>query len=135
MSAERDTKDRLIALWLADRVGARFAGHIRGVTRAGLFVELDETGADGFVPVSTLGTDYFDHEESHHRLVGRSTGETYQLGMAVEVQLVEALPFAGSLRFEMESPGVFPKRPAAGRKRKLKRSNSRKKTSRGRKSA
>jgi ribonuclease R len=116
MKAERDTRDRLIALWLADRIGARFAGHIRGVTRAGLFVELDETGADGFVPISTLGTDFFEFEESHHRLVGRASGETFQLGMPVEVKLLEALPFAGSLRFEMETEGTISKRERPGRK-------------------
>ena len=130
MKAERDTKDRLIALWLADRIGARFAGHIRGVTRAGLFVELDETGADGFVPVSTLGTDYFEFEESHHRLVGRATNETFQLGMPVEVRLLEALPFAGSLRFEMESSGTKAKRSHPGRKGSAKRPGKPKRASR-----
>ena len=105
MAAERDTVDRLIAAWLADRVGARFAGHIRGVTRAGLFVELDESGADGFVPISTLGSDFYEYEEAHHRLVGRSSGEMFRLGDAVEVRLAEALPFAGSLRFELVGGG------------------------------
>jgi ribonuclease R len=108
--AERDTLDRLIAAWLVDRVGARFAGHIRGVTRAGLFVELDETGADGFVPISTLGNDYFEYHADRHRLVGRQSGETFRLGDAVEVRLVEALPFAGAMRFEMESEGHYPAR-------------------------
>ncbi len=110
MKAERDTVDRLIAAWLADRVGARFAGHIRGVTRAGLFVELDETGADGFVPISTLGKDYYEYHADHHRLAGRQSGETFRLGDAVEVRLVEALPFAGAMRFEMESEGHYPAR-------------------------
>ena len=55
MKAERETADRLIAHFLADRIGAIFDGHISGVTRAGLFVELDETGADGFVPARTIG--------------------------------------------------------------------------------
>ena len=55
MAAERDTIDRLVAHWLADRVGATFPGASPGVTRAGLFVKLDETGADGFVPMRTLG--------------------------------------------------------------------------------
>ncbi len=127
MNAERDTRDRLIALWLADRVGALFDGHVRGVTRAGLFVELDDTGADGFVPISTLGTDYFDFEETHHRLVGRSTGEVFQLGMAVEVRLVEALPFAGSLRFEMMSKGQMVAKPTASRMARTSRKQKRKK--------
>jgi ribonuclease R len=101
MAAERDTVDRLIASWLSKRVGAVFQGRIRGVTRSGLFVELLESGADGFVPISTLGSDFYEFEETHHRLVGRSTGETFRLGDALEVRLVEALPFAGSLRFEI----------------------------------
>lgn len=101
MAAERDTVDRLIASWLAERVGAHFEGRIRGVTRAGLFVELEESGADGFVPISTIGEDFYEYQETHHRLVGRKTGETFRLGDAVEVRLVEALPFAGSLRLEL----------------------------------
>ena len=59
MAAERETVDRVIAAHLADRVGAVFEARIAGVTRAGLFVRLSETGADGFVPAATLGDDYF----------------------------------------------------------------------------
>lgn len=105
MAAERETTDRLIAAHLADRVGATFEGRIAGATRAGLFVKLRETGADGFVPVSTLGQDFFHHVEEAHALVGNRSGETYQLGDAVTVRLVEAIPTAGALRFEMLSPG------------------------------
>src|SRR5262249_59908249 len=55
MTAERETADRLIAHFLADRIGATFEGRISGVTRAGLFVKLDGTGADGFVPARLIG--------------------------------------------------------------------------------
>ena len=119
MAAERDTVDRLIAFWLADRVGAHFEGRIRGVTRAGLFVELQESGADGFVPISTIGEDFYEYHEAHHRLVGRTTGETFRLGDAVEVRLVEALPYAGSLRLEL-----LRERPRAGRGGEAKRAAS-----------
>ena len=70
MAAERDTIDRYVAAYLADRIGAEFRGRITGVTRAGLFVRLDETGADGLVPISTLGSDYFLHDPDRHTLVG-----------------------------------------------------------------
>ena len=53
MAAERETNDRLIAHFLADRIGATFEGQISGVTKSGLFIKLDETGADGFVPAAT----------------------------------------------------------------------------------
>lgn len=105
MAAERETVDRLIAAHVADRIGATFDGRIAGVTRSGLFVKLKETGADGFIPVSTIGEDYFAHVEEAHALVSTRSGETYQLGDPVSVRLVEAVPTAGALRFEMLSPG------------------------------
>jgi ribonuclease R len=101
MLAERDTIDRLVAHWLADRIGARFAGRISGVTRAGLFVN----GADGFVPMSTIGADFFRYDEARHAVIGARTGEKHQLGDRVEVKLVEAAPVAGALRFQLLSEG------------------------------
>ena len=101
MAAERDTIDRLIAAHLADRIGAVFSGRIAGVTRAGLFVKLADTGADGFIPAATLGDDFFRYEETLHALVGARTGETLRLGDGVTVRLVEAAPVAGALRFEL----------------------------------
>ncbi len=105
MMAERQTIDRLIATHLADRIGAEFSGRINGVTRAGLFVSLDETGADGFIPISQLGDDYYIYDEASHSVTGEHSLETYQMGDSVEVRLVEAAPIAGALRFEMVSEG------------------------------
>ena len=105
MLAERETNDRLIAHFLADRVGASFDGRISGVTRAGLFVKLRDTGADGFVPARTIGNEYFRHDEKGHAMVGSRSGETYRLGDPVTVKLVEAAPVAGALRFELLSEG------------------------------
>lgn len=110
MMAERETTDRLIAHHLADRIGATFEGRIGGVTRAGLFVKLDETGADGFIPARTIGDDYFQYHEDRHAMIGRSSGETYRLGDTVTVRLVEAIPVAGALRFELLSEGRSGKR-------------------------
>jgi ribonuclease R len=105
MSAERETTDRLVAGFLAERVGAEFGARISGTTRAGLFVRLDDTGADGFVPAATLN-DYYRHDETLHALVGDRTGDVYRLGDTVRVRLVEAVPSAGALRFEMLSAGT-----------------------------
>jgi ribonuclease R len=114
MKAERETADRLIAHHLADRVGASFQGRISGVTRAGLFVKLDDTGADGLVPIRSLGTEYFDYDETRHALVGSRSGAMHRLGDVVDVRLVEAQPVAGALRFELLSDGQLIPR---GRKR------------------
>jgi len=118
MAAERETIDRLIAFYLSEKIGDIFEGRIAGVTRSGLFVKLHESGADGFVPASTIGADYYRYEESLHALVGNRTGETYRLGDPVSVRLVEAAPVAGALRFELLSDGKQSKNSSVGRKKK-----------------
>ncbi len=105
MVAERETNDRLIAHFLADKIGATFDGRISGVIAAGLFVKLNETGADGFIPARTIGDEYFRFDERSHAMVGSRSGETYRLGDPVKVKLVEAAPVAGALRFELLSSG------------------------------
>ena len=116
MAAERETNDRLIAHFLADRIGATFDGQISGVSKAGLFIKLNETGADGFVPAATIGNDYYRYDEATHSMRGEDTGETYRLGDKVEVKLVEAAPVAGALRFELLTKGRFTGKPGGGRK-------------------
>ncbi|TPI83368.1 ribonuclease R [Mesorhizobium sp. B2-8-9] len=101
MAAERDTVDRLIAAYLAERVNDTFDARISGVTKAGLFVQLPRYGADGFIPVSTLGGDYYIYDETARSLFGERTGKGYQLADRVEVRLVEVAPMAGAMRFEM----------------------------------
>lgn len=113
MAAERETVDRLIAHHLAGRIGEEFQGRVSGVTKSGLFVTLPDYGADGFVPISTLGTDYFIYDEAHQALSGEKTGLGYRLGDDVTVKLAEAIPLAGALRFEVISEGR--KMPAAVR--------------------
>jgi ribonuclease R len=134
MKAERETADRLIAHFLADRVGAIFDGHISGVTRAGLFVELDETGADGFIPARTIGEEYFRFEEGARAFVARSA--TYRLGDPIIVELVEAAPVAGALRFKIVSqhlgpPGRTPKKPRHSPRQQPKFARGRKSRRRG----
>jgi len=121
MKAERETADRLIAHFLADRIGATFQGRISGVTRAGLFVKLSDTGADGLIPIRTLGTEYFNYDETRHALVGTRSGAMHRLGDVVDVRLVEAAPVAGALRFELLSEGQVAPR---GRKREPGRDTS-----------
>ena len=103
MAAEREATERYVAAFLADRVGAEFEGRITGVTRFGLFIRLNETGADGLAPVSTLGDEYFIHDERLHALVGERTGARWPLGKPVTVRLKEAVPLTGGLLFEMLS--------------------------------
>ncbi|MDE2166715.1 MAG: ribonuclease R [Alphaproteobacteria bacterium] len=98
-AAERSATDRYTAAYLAERVGAEFTSRINGVTRAGLFVTLDETGADGLIPIRTLPGDYYVHDEKSHSLTGRRSRRRYVLGDRVRVRLDEANTVTGSLVF------------------------------------
>ena len=109
MAAERETVDRLIAGYLAERTGDTFDGRISGVVKAGLFVQLPSFGADGFIPVSSLDGDYYIYDETARALFGERTGKGYQLADRVEVRLLEVAPLAGNMRFEMLSePKALP---------------------------
>ncbi len=128
--AERDAKERYLTAWMAERVGAEFTARIVGVTRFGLFVALEETGAEGLIPIRTLGREYFTHDMAHHALVGRSA--RYQLGEDLRVRLSEADTITGGLVFELaDAPGAGALRGTrgkprgGGRARKGKRSKQR----------
>jgi len=99
--AERDAVDRLTAAYLSERVGASFPGKVRGVTRAGLFVALDETGADGLLPMSLLGPERYVFDERRHRLKGQRSGREFRLGDRVRVRLREADPVSGGIIFAL----------------------------------
>ncbi len=103
-AAERDALNRYVVAWLKDRIGARFAGRISGVVKFGLFVTLDNLGADGFVPMRSLAGGYYRHDPKRHRLLGPS-GQAFTLGESVEVRLVEAQPVTGGLTFEILDSG------------------------------
>lgn len=101
MLAERDVMDRFTAQYLSTNVGKDFKGKISGVTHFGLFVTLEESGADGIVPIRSLPRDFYIHDEKRHSLVGKNTGRTYRLAQPVVVRLLEADPLRGSTVFEM----------------------------------
>ncbi|MEH3100909.1 ribonuclease R family protein [Sphingomonas adhaesiva] len=101
MEAERETIDRYVAAFLAERVGEIVGARITGVTNFGFFATVDGVGGDGLMPVRDLGGEYFRYEEGARRLVGEHSGEVYAQGQRVELRLAEANPVSGALRFEL----------------------------------
>ena len=101
MVAERDTNDRYLAAYLSDRVGAEFRGRISGVQRFGLFVKLQETGADGLIPIRAIGAEYFHFDADAQTLTGSDTGVVIGIGARVLVRLVEAVPVTGGLMLDL----------------------------------
>ncbi|MGR3375812.1 ribonuclease R [Salipiger abyssi] len=101
MMAERDTNDRYLAAYLSDRIGAEFGGRISGIAKFGVFVKLDETGADGLVPIRNLGNEYFHFDRDAGTLMGADTGVIIGLGQRVRVRLTDAAPVTGGIGLEI----------------------------------
>jgi ribonuclease R len=101
MAAERDTADRYLASYLADRVGGQFTGRISGIARFGAFVKLDETGADGLLPMRAIGNEYFHFDAESQTLMGAESGLTIGIGDRVTVKLAEAVPVTGGLVLDL----------------------------------
>jgi ribonuclease R len=119
MEAERNSIDRFTAAFLSEKIGAQFEGRVTGVTRFGLFVELNDTGADGLVPMRSLPHDFYIHDERAHALIGRRFGRIFRLGAPVTVRLMEADGLTGSTLLNLvghdhgaDIPGISLKTPS-----------------------
>ncbi|KAF0676484.1 ribonuclease R [Profundibacterium mesophilum] len=101
MVAERDTNDRYLAAFLSERMGSEAVGRISGIQRFGLFVKLDETGADGLVPIGSISGEYWRHDAEAQTLTGSDSGLVLALGQKVTVRLAEATPETGGLVLQL----------------------------------
>lgn len=125
MEAERDTIDRYVAAWLSARVGEVFDTRITGVQAFGFFATIVGLGGDGLVPISTLGGEYFRHDEAAQALVGSDSGTTFASGDRLKLKLAEANPLTGALKFvlpdadagRIEARGTRPDAQTDNRKR------------------
>ncbi len=117
MTAERDTTDRYLAAFLSDRIGAELTGRISGIAKFGVFVKLDETGADAMIPIRTLGAEYFHYDPENQTLMGADSGMIIALGQRVTVKLIEAAPVTGGLIVELIKldEKIIPRGPSKGR--------------------
>ncbi|WP_421702500.1 ribonuclease R [Aliiroseovarius sp.] len=116
MMAERDTTDRYLAAYLSERVGNEFTGRINGIQRFGAFVKLDDTGADGLIPVGSIGAEYFLYDRDAQTLTGERSGLVLGIGQRVTIRLSEAIPVTGGLMLELlEVEGRSLPRPSRGK--------------------
>jgi ribonuclease R len=117
--AEREVIDRYAIAFIAHRVGEVFKTTIVGVNRFGLFIEVNDIGAQGFLPKGNLGADTFYFDSDHHRLVGRRSRKIYQLGDQVLAQLTEADILSSSLIFTIQQKLTSAETTFVNQKKKL----------------
>ena len=80
----------LKAMFLKRFLGQTFTGIISGVTKFGLFVTLNDLYVDGLVHVRSLRGDFYAYDPERHTLKGERSGETFSLGMEVNVRVAQA---------------------------------------------
>ena len=97
--AARDTQKVKMAELFASHVGESFSGVVVGVERYGLFVELDDTCAEGLVPVGALGDEWFAYDEKRLSLTGESSGRAWRCGQRVAVTVTGTNPARGQIDF------------------------------------
>jgi ribonuclease R len=117
VGAERAALERYRARLLGSRIGETFAARVSGVQRFGLFVTLSESGADGLVPIGSLPPDFYRFERARMRLTGRHSRQSFGLGDALTVRLVEADGLGGRLVFSLGDAASERPRIATTRRR------------------
>jgi ribonuclease R len=142
MLAERDTTDRYLAAYLSERVGHEFEGRISGIARFGVFIKLDESGADGLVPMRGLGNEYFHYDRDSQSLMGADSGRVITVGLRARVKLAEAVPVTGGLLLELleldgeeVTPGRSTGRPGYHKGKGKKRTSPKRAAARAKKAA
>ncbi len=85
--AEREVDDYYKAVFMSDKVGDEFEGHISGITNFGIFVELSN-GVEGMISLESL-PDYYIYNERSKTLVGETTKKVYKIGQKHKVKLIK----------------------------------------------
>ena len=101
VAAERDSIKYKQVEYLMNHIGEEFKGVITGVTDWGIYVQEQNTLADGMVRLSSIKSDFFEHEANKYRIKGQKTGKVYRLGDEVTVKLIRADKDERQLDFEL----------------------------------
>ena len=115
-NAERSSIRYKQVEFMRDRLGQIYDGVISGVTEWGFYVELNENGCEGLVPVRDLADDYYEFDEKNYRLIGRNSHRTYTLGDEVKVQVARADLERKQLDFALISDEGNPNKPLPQKK-------------------
>ena len=98
--AERDVDDMKKAQYMERFIGNTYVGKISGITRFGMFVELDNT-IEGLVHIATMKDDHYQYHEEALCLIGEHTATLYRMGDEVKVRCVAANRWKRQIDFEL----------------------------------
>ncbi|SET27091.1 ribonuclease R [Olsenella sp. KH3B4] len=102
--AARASQHIKMAELYADRIGEAFSGVVCGCERFGLFVMLDDTCAEGLLPVRALGGEWLEYDEDRMTLTGEESGRVWELGTRVRVVVTQTDIPRGRIDFALADP-------------------------------
>ncbi|HLE31521.1 MAG TPA: S1 RNA-binding domain-containing protein, partial [Bacteroidota bacterium] len=119
MEAERAGVKVMQLEYMKRHLGDEFEGIVSGVTRYGLFVEINDLLVQGMIHVRDLEDDFYAYDEKNYALVGRRSGKQYRLGDAVHLKVVRVNPEEREIDFALaKRPGESDKRPQRPRRKR-----------------
>ncbi len=118
--AERASVKYKQAEYLADKIGRVFPALISGVSKWGIYAEIEGSRCEGMIPIGSLRDDYYMLDEDNYQVIGRRNGRTYKLGYPVTVRVRRVDMLKKQIDFELvddteERPA--PKSDAKSRKK------------------
>ena len=124
VKAERGASDRYKTLFMVDKRGAEFAAKVTGVTRFGLFILINDIGAEGLIPMRVLSAqleERIDHDADRQLLKARKSDLSFSVGQPVSVRLDEADTITGGLTFSLaafDPPNIVDSRNRFNKRRR-----------------
>lgn len=100
--AERDVVRMKKAEYMRSHIGEEYEGVISGVTKWGVYVELENT-VEGLVHVADMRDDHYEFTEQTYELTGEHSGKSYTLGQTVRVRVTDADKLQRTVNFEIIS--------------------------------
>ena len=80
-------KLRLLRKWQNEDPSRVFIGVITKIKPHGIQLDIQPLSSDGFIHISKIGDDYFEFNPRDETITGRNSGETFQIGQKLHVQL------------------------------------------------
>ncbi|MCK4387056.1 MAG: ribonuclease R [Candidatus Pacebacteria bacterium] len=100
VDAERASVKYKFVEFMSEKVGEKFDGVISGITKWGVYVQV-ENGADGMISLRSLKDDYYELDSKNYRLIGQKTRTKYTLGDKIKVRLVKTDIDRKTIDFEL----------------------------------
>lgn len=83
--AERASVKYKQAEYLQDKIGQKFNGLISGVSKWGIYVELEGNKCEGMISMRNMDDDFYYLDEDSYKVIGQHKGKEYRLGDPIEI--------------------------------------------------